>query len=187
MRRFHSSLFKIAVLGSVCLAAIGTGHAETCKGGASTTLKVNGDVTNKAEYTLTDLKNFRLDPAAEYTPTTLTVTFNSSQGKVTSTYTGIPLIDLLTAANIKVNKKQKNDILRKYVIAHATDCYEAVIALGEFLPKVEGKKVLVAYEDGSGQPLADSEGMVHLIVPGDVAGGRYVYHLSRLTVRSAAK
>lgn len=185
MQQGSSSSLPATLFLSVLLAGSGAAHAETCKGGAPATVKLNGAIKTKATYGFEELKNFRLDPATEYTPTTLTVTFNTSQGPVTNTYIGIPLIDLLTVAQIKVNKKQKNDILRKYVVAHASDCYEAAIALGEILANFEGKQVLVAYETGDGQPLSNTEGVVRLIVPNDKAGGRNVFNLSRLTVRSA--
>lgn len=187
MRQFQVGFIKIAIIFSLCLSSIGYVQAESCKGGTPSTLKLDGVVKNKVTYTLHDLKNFRLDPAVEYTPTKVTATFNTSTGPQTSTYTGILLNDLLTVATVKVNAKQKNDILRKYVVAHASDCYEAVIALGEILPKFENKKVIVAYADGEGNALPDSEGMAHLIVPGDTAGGRYVFHLARLTVHTVGK
>lgn len=185
MQNRQNPTLPATLLLAACLAVAGTAHGESCKGGTPTTVKLVGMVKNKATYGYEDLKNFRLDPATEYTPTTVTVSFNTSQGPVTSTYTGIPLIDLLTAAEVKLNKKQKNDILRKYVVAHASDCYEAVIALGEILANFEGKQVLVAYENGEGQPLGETEGVVRLVVPNDKAGGRNVFNLSRLTVRSA--
>jgi len=187
MRQFQVGFVKTVIILCLCFSGIGSVQAENCKGGTPTKLKLDGLVKNKVTYTLQDLKNFRLDRAVEYIPTKVTATFNTSTGPQTNTYTGILLNDLLTVATIKVNAKQKNDILRKYVIAHASDCYEAVIALGELLPKFENKKVILAYADGEGNPLPDSEGFVRLVVPGDSAGGRYVTHLSRLTVHTAGK
>jgi DMSO/TMAO reductase YedYZ molybdopterin-dependent catalytic subunit len=187
MHRYQSALLRTAVALALGLASLDAAQAESCKGATPASFKLNGDVKHKATYALADLQNFKLDPATPYTPTVLTVSFNTSTGPVTATYTGIPLMDLITVADPKLNPKQKNDILRKYVIAHASDCYEAVVALGEVLPRFENKQVLVAYADGDGNPLPDSEGMAHLIVPGDAAGGRSVFHLSRLTVRTAPK
>lgn len=187
MKTIASRLARRALPMLALALAAGSARAESCKGETPVAVKLTGLVKHKAVYTLDDMKNFRLDPAREYTPTTVTVTFNSSQGKVTNTYMGIPLIDLLTVAQVKVNAKQKNDILRKYVVAHASDCYEAVVALGEILPNFEAKKVLVAYADGNGQPLPEADGVARLVMPGDINGGRNVYHLSKLTVRTAPK
>ncbi len=175
------TLISILLFASCC-AYFTAGYAESCKGGAASSLSVTGDVEQKARYSLGDLQNFTLDPNTAYTPTVVTVTFATGSGQKTATYTGIPLNDLLTAAAVKVDPDQKNDILRKYVVAHGTDCYEALIALGEVLPRFENKQVIVAYADGEGNPLPESEGMARLIVPGDIAGGRYVSNLSRLIV-----
>ena len=187
MRQYQSGCIKITVVLSLCLFNMGYVQAESCKGGTPSTLKLGGVVKTKATYNLQDLKNFRLDAATEYIPTKVTVTFNTSSGSKTGTYTGVLLNDLLAAATVKVNAKQKNDILRKYVVAHASDCYEAIIALGEILPRFENKKIIVAYADGEGNALPDSEGFVRLVVPGDSAGGRNVTHLSQLTVNTAGK
>jgi len=178
--------FRKALLALVLVALTGPIYAASCKGGTAESFKLTGIVKHKTTYTLDELKSFRLDPAQPYTPTTITVSFNTSQGKTEKTYTGIPLIDLLTVAGVKTNSKQKNDILTKYVAVQASDCYAAVVALGEILANFEGKKVLVAYEDGDGQPLT-TDGMARLVVPGDAAGGRYVSNVTRINVLSAPK
>lgn len=170
----------------VLFSLAGPVYSASCKGGTADSFRLAGIVKHKATHTLDSLRNFRLDPTKEYTPTTITVTFNTSQGQSGKTYTGIPLIDLLTVAQIKTHSKQKNDILRKYVAVRATDCYEAVVALGEILPNFEGKKVLVAYEDGTGQPLS-TDGMARLVVPGDAAGGRFVSNITTIKVLSAPR
>jgi hypothetical protein len=126
-----------------------------------------------------------LGAAAEYQPTTVSVTFfNTGKGPTTATYRGISLVDLLTKAQFRVNKKRRIDILRKYVVARGSDCYETVIALGEILPNFEAKQVQVAYQDSQGNPLPPNDGMARLVVPGDRAGGRNVFNLNRLTVLS---
>lgn len=184
---FLASLpFRNALFVLVLFSSTGSVNAASCEGGPADSFRLTGIVKHKATHTLDSLRNFRLDPTKEYTPTTITVTFNTSQGRSEKTYTGIPLIDLLTVAQVKTNSKQKNDILRKYVAVRATDCYEAVVALGEILPNFEGKMVLVAYEDGTGQPLS-TDGMARLVVPGDAAGGRFVSNITKIKVLSAPK
>lgn len=180
-RPLRNTLFVL-----VLCSLTGPAYAAVCKDGPADSFKLTGIVKKKTSYTLDSLKNFRVDPAKEYTPTTVTVTFNTSQGQSQKTYTGIPLIDLLTVAQIKTDPKRKNDILRKYVAVRASDCYEAVVALGEILPNFEGKKVLVAYEDGAGQPLS-TDSMARLVVPSDTAGGRFVSNITKIRVLSAPK
>jgi len=82
----------------------------------------------------------------------------------------------------------KNSFLRQYVLAEATDCYGAVVAIGEIQPKFEGKTVLIAYakkaSDGTVVPLID-EGFARLVVPSDKAGGRYVSNVRNILILSA--
>lgn len=183
---FPTFLSKQALAILVLCCAAGSAQAAGCKGGTVDSFKLYGVVKHKATYDLAALQSFKLDPAKDYTPATVTVTFNTSQGKSEKTYTGVPLIDLLTVAQVKTDAKQKNDILRKYVAVQASDCYEAVVSLGEILANFEGKKVLVAYADGAGQPLA-TDGMARLVVPGDAAGGRMVSNIAKIRVLSAPK
>ena len=83
------------------------------------------------------------------------------------------------------NTAHKNDILRKYVVVRATDCYEVIVAVAELLSTFGHQQVLVAFETGDGQPLDATEGMARLVVPGDKAGGRFVSNITTITVRSA--
>jgi hypothetical protein len=87
-------------------------------------------------------------------------------------------------------QKPKYYFLRQYVLAEATDCYEAIVSIGEIHPNFEAKQVLVAYakkaSDGSIRYLTDTdEGFARLVVPGDKAGGRYVSNVRNILVLSA--
>jgi hypothetical protein len=53
----------------------------------------------------------------------------------------VPLIDLLNEAVIITDPNRRNDILRKYVVAGATDCYEAIIAVADLLPNFGAQHV----------------------------------------------
>jgi hypothetical protein len=53
----------------------------------------------------------------------------------------------------------------------ASDAYQALVAYGEIDPSFEGKQVLLATTQ-DGVSLADQG--PRLVVPGDIAGGRYV-------------
>ncbi len=165
------------------LLSLGTAQcAADCLGGASNFLRLAGNVETPKTFTPTKL--------ADYRTTTMTVSFyTGSSGLVTKTYVGVPLLDLLNEAVVVTDSTRKNDILRKYLVAQATDCYESVVSMAEVLPNFGGQPVLVAYAtvDAAGieTPLDDSEGRFRLIVPGDKAGGRFVSNLMRIIVRSA--
>jgi hypothetical protein len=155
--------------------------ADTCQGGPSTGFLLTGEVETS--------KRFTPETLAEYQASRLTVSYYSgSSGLVTQTYLGVPLLDLINEAVVITNPDQKNDRLRKYLLAHATDCYQAVVALAEILPTFGGQPVMVAYatvdDAGIVTPLDEDEGAVRLIVPGDKAGGRFVSNLMSIGVFS---
>ncbi|KKO20500.1 MAG: hypothetical protein DCC43_07310 [Candidatus Brocadia sp.] len=154
-------------------------QTDPCPGGYSNQFRLNGKVENPRRFSLTDLQQYP-------THSHLTISYYSgSQGLVTKTYIGVPLIDLLNDAVIITDSTRKNDILRKYVVVRATDCYEVVISLAELLSNFGHQQVLVAFATSDGQPLDDTEGMARLIVPGDKSGGRCVSNITMIQVRSA--
>lgn len=147
-----------------------------CQGGVSGTFGLVGEVQNKKLFTLETLK--------QYAASKVHVWYNTGKGPVETSYIGVPLLDLLNEAVIVTDPGRKNDMLRKYVVVRATDCYEAIIAVADLLPNFGGQQILVAYATGDGEPLAD-DGMARLVVPDDKAGGRYVSNIVRIQVRSA--
>ncbi|MEH1780693.1 MAG: hypothetical protein V7L26_16580 [Nostoc sp.] len=168
-----------------------------CLGGSSPSFRLGGELNNSTTYNLQNLRNLR-DALKNQNPalvTEITVSFQTGSGPQTETYYGIPLWELinnskagggLKPGNSGVNSK--NSFLRQYVLVEATDCYGAVVAIGEIQPNFEGKTVLVAFEkkgsDGRIVPLID-EGFARLVVPGDKAGGRYVSNVRNIVILSA--
>ena len=156
--------------------------APSCLGGASTGFKLNGSVNHPKLYTPTIL--------SQHKTSKMTVTyFSGSAGLVTKTFIGVPLYDLITEAEVISDSTRKNDMLRKYLVINATDCYQVIVAVAEMLPATGGQQAMVAFETvdetGAILPLDDTEGAVKLVMPGDKTGGRDVFHLSSITVRSA--
>jgi hypothetical protein len=130
------------------------------------------------------------DPGIYNLPTTMpvtteSVTYTAAGVPVSDTYTGTTLWNLLNDAGGVTTTTAKNDILSKYVIATGSDGYQAVFSLGEIDPMFGNQPVLVAYADTAGQlgPNA-SDGLARTVVPGDLAGGRYVSELVSLQVVS---
>jgi hypothetical protein len=84
---------------------------------------------------------------------------------------------VLALATPQFDLSIKNDKLRHFVSVSATDEYRALVAYGEIDPNFENKDVLLATSE-DGRPL-DTEGP-RLVVPGDIAGGRYVTNVNRV-------
>lgn len=175
-KRYLGALLVTVVLLATSVNALAAD--ASCPGGYSTQFRLNGQVKNPDRFRLIDLQ-YR--SSAHVTVSY----FSGSQGLVTKTYVGVPLIDLLNDAVIVTDSSRKNDILRKYVAVKATDCYEVIVSVAELLSTFGHQQVLVAFETGDGQPLDASEGMARLVVPGDKAGGRFVSNVTTIAVRSA--
>ena len=117
--------------------------------------------------------------------TTKSVTYLAAGVPVSDTYTGTTLWDLLEYAGGVTTTSAKNDILSKYVVATGSDGYQAVFSLGEIDPSFGNQPVLVAYADTAGQlGPHGSDGLARMVVPGDIAGGRYVSDLVSLKVET---
>jgi hypothetical protein len=128
------------------------------------------------------------DPGFYNLPTTTpvsteSVTYQAAGVPVSDSYTGTTLWNLLADAGGVTTTTAKNDILSKYVVATGSDGYKAIFSLGEIDPAFGNQPVLVAYADTAGQlgPNA-SDGLARVVVPGDIAGGRYVSDLVSLQV-----
>lgn len=156
-----------------------------CSGGKSEQFQLGGQVVNRRTFTLSDLQSL---PATE-----VNASFLTGQGQENRTYVGVPLWNLIQAVGgLKPNPDPtvKNNSLRQYIVIEATDCYQIVLAVGEIQPNFEGKNVIVAYatkDDPSSDPqlLGDDLGFARLVIPGDKAGGRNIFHIRRIYVLSA--
>lgn len=140
-------------------------------------LHITGQVLKPTTLTVADLK-------ANYTAQTQKVTFLSGENSTTATFTGVLLRDILDGAQINFNADVKNDKLSLFVVATGSDGYQAVVAWGEFDPDFGNQPILVAYEQ-DGAAIADKQGALRLVVPGDKRGSRYVSGLISLVVQDA--
>ncbi|HEY0207035.1 MAG TPA: molybdopterin-dependent oxidoreductase [Acetobacteraceae bacterium] len=145
-------------------------------GGVSGSFTLSGLIATPGTYDTAALATL---PA-----TTESVTYAAAGRPVSASFTGIPLWTLLTVAGLVTDPAIKNDELRFYVLATGSDGYEATFSLGELDPRFGGGAAdLVAYAQ-DGQPLG-MDGFARLVVPGDLAGGRYVSNLVSLQVLDA--
>jgi hypothetical protein len=69
------------------------------------------------------------------------------------------------------------------VAISATDAYRALVAYGEIDPNFENKDVLLATSEDGRQ--LDTDGPRLVVVPGDIAGGRYVTNVNRVFLQKA--
>jgi hypothetical protein len=147
-------------------------------GGVSTSFTLSG-VENSGTY---DLASLEALPS-----TTVDATYTSSSGTVSDSYTGVSLWTLLDDAGLILDPTNANDVLRQYVEVVGSDGYAAIFSLGEIDPAFGDANDIVAYSDTGGQ-LGDggADGFARMVVPGDVAGGRYVSNIVSIEVYTAA-
>jgi DMSO/TMAO reductase YedYZ molybdopterin-dependent catalytic subunit len=131
---------------------------------AAGSFAVTGDVQHKLRLSVADL-------AAMPDQQTVAVTYSAAGAPENHVFTGPRLRDVLASAVPKFDPAIKNDKLRHYVSVTASDGYQALVGYGELDPSFENKQVLLAVTQ-DGISLADQG--PRLVVPGDVAGGRYV-------------
>jgi molybdate transport system substrate-binding protein len=143
----------------------------------NTAFTVDGQVLNPITLTVDDLRN-------NFSSQTIDVTFLSGQDTVSTSFTGVPLWQVISAAQPNLNADMSNDRLSTFIVVTATDNYQAVIAWGEIDPEFGNQPILVAYEE-NGAPIADEEGAIRLVVPGDGRGGRYVSGVVNISLRDA--
>lgn len=158
-RRLVSAAALVGIL------ACGPGLAQEGKSLVSTRLEVGGAVRKTLSLSVEDLRTLaqRRGPAAAVG------------------YGGIRLTDLLEEADIR--QDERHALRRTYVVAIASDGYQAVFSWGELFNTPVGQGVLVAFERDA-QPLRDGEGRIALVSTADNRiGVRHVKWLTRIEVR----
>jgi len=122
---------------------------------------------------------FTADQLASLPHTTITV-YNEHEKK-TQTYSGVPLIDLLTPLGVSAKPHGKD--FQFYVVAEGADDYQAVYSIGEITPDVHDGTVLVA-DTVDGKPLGNN-GLFQLVATGEKRSARWVRNLVSVRVLKA--
>ncbi len=143
----------------------------------NTAVTVDGQVLNPITLTVEDL-------TSGFSAQTVDVTYLSGTETVSTSFTGVPLWQIISAAQPNLNADVRNDRLSTFIVVTAVDGYQAVIAWGEIDPEFGNQPILVAYAE-NGAPIADGPGPLRLVVPGDARGGRYVSGVVNISLRDA--
>ena len=109
------------------------------------------------------------------------VTVHNEHTKADETYSGVPVIALLTP--LGVTDKPRGKQLRLYVVASGSDGYEVVYAIGEVTPDVHDATVMVA-DTEDGKPIA-ADGPLKLVATGEKRPARWVRNLVSIEVKTA--
>jgi hypothetical protein len=172
---------RTAFLIALSLVATVASSVLAIAGPVSSQFLLDGAVVSPGTYDLAALS------AVQQPPSTQTVTYKAAGVPVTDTYTGTELQSLVNAAGgFTPAPGVKNSALRNYVVAVGSDNYQAVFAAGEISPMFGNRPYMAAYSDTLGQlGPGGPDGFARMVVPGDIAGGRYVSNLVNLHAGTA--
>lgn len=109
------------------------------------------------------------------------ITVHNEHTKADETYSGVPVIALLTP--LGVSDKPRGKQLRLYIVAYGSDGYEVVYAIGEVTPDVHDATVMVA-DTEDGKPIA-ADGPLKLVATGEKRPARWVRNLVGIEVKTA--
>jgi molybdate transport system substrate-binding protein len=110
---------------------------------------VDGQILNPLTVTAEDLQ-------AGYSSQTLDVSFLNGTETLSSQFTGVPLWQIMSAAQPNLNADVPNDRLSMFIVVTGSDGYQAVIAWGEIDPEFGNQPILLAYAE-NGAPIADEQ------------------------------
>jgi hypothetical protein len=139
----------------------------------STSLTVTGLDGKVTTYTLADLKAMPHK----------TVSVMNEHTKANETYTGVPVIDLLSRAGTPTGEKLRGKAFLQYVVAEGTDHYRVVFSIDETDPANHTGDVIVADTLNGAELTAD--GALKLVSSEDKRPARWVKNLSAITVKTA--
>lgn len=97
------------------------------------------------------------------------------------TYEGVLVVELLKRAGVPVGAELRGNAIASYVVASATDGYQAVFSLGELDPALTTNEIMVA-DTIDGKPIPAAQGPWRIVVPKDSRASRSVRMLQRLEV-----
>jgi len=97
-------------------------------------------------------------------------------------FRGVPLNALLQAAGPQLGPER--DAAGAYVVVTGRDGYSAVVAFGEYAPRLGAERILVAWER-DGALLPPGQAPAQLVVPDDQRAERAVWGIARIELRSA--
>jgi DMSO/TMAO reductase YedYZ molybdopterin-dependent catalytic subunit len=105
----------------------------------------------------------------------------------------VPLLSLLKQCGAAVEMKMdpsadpqtKNRPVRLAIVVRGRDGYTATIGMAELLPDIGNREAWLAL-DMDGQPLAEKDGPVKLIIPSDLKPARWIHEIATITVVDGA-
>lgn len=146
---------------------------------ADTGLVIRGDVSKTGVWSVDDLKR-------QFAKEVQTIKFTLGEDKQQKTGTGIPLLSLIKAAELKTEKTPKHYDLSFIVIIEAHDGYRVYFSYAELSALVGHAEAWLVW-DVDGKPLTGKEAPLRLVVSTDRAPDRCIYGIAGMTLVDGTK
>jgi len=111
----------------------------------------------------------------------ISVTATNEHDKKTSTFSGVPLRDLLKEAGVPSGENLRGKALATCIVITASDGYQVVFSLAELDEGIGNLQVLVA-DTEDGKTLPQNIGPLRLVVPSDKRPARWVRMVKTIRV-----
>jgi hypothetical protein len=112
------------------------------------------------------------------------VTVKASDHGTATTFDGVMLVDVLSAAGVVFGEKLRGPRLASYLLVEAADKYRVVYALAELDPGFTDRIVILA-DKRDGKPLDDKAAPWQIVAPDEKRPGRWVRQVKGLRVINA--
>lgn len=169
------SYIRWTVLFAVVLITAHSVFAQGTEAG----IVIGGDVSKPGVWSADDLKR-------QFAKEIQTVKFIIGEDKQQKTGTGILLLSLIKAAELKTEKVPKHYDLSFLVIIEANDGYRVYFSFAELAPQSGHAEVWLLW-DVDGKPLTGKEAPLRLVVSTDRGLDRWIYGISSMTLVDGTK
>ena len=147
--------------------------------GAAAGIAMRGDVSKPGIWSVDDLKR-------QFAAEIQTVKFTGTEDKQQKTGTGIPLMSLIKAAELKTEKIPKHYDLSFLVILEAKDGYRVYFSFAEMAAQSGHAEVWLIW-DVDGKSLEGKEAPLRLVVSTDRGPDRWIYGITTMTLVDGTK
>ena len=103
----------------------------------------------------------------------VSISATNAHDKKTSTFQGVPLMEVLQAAGVPAGESLRGKALTTVVVITASDGYKVTFSLAELDAGLGSRQVIVA-DSEDGKPLPPTTGPLRLVVPEDKRPARWV-------------
>ena len=170
---------RVTVRPIILLAAILIAAHSVLAQGPEAGIAIRGDISKPGLWSVADLKR-------QFAKEVQTIKFTLGEDKQQKTGTGIPLMSLIQASELKTEKAPKHYDLSFFVILQARDGYRAYFSYAELSSQGGHANVWLLW-DVDGKPLSDKEAPLRLVVETDRHPDRYIYGIASMTLVDGTK